>query len=99
MIDRDRFPVDEWKLVERIYSDERMGLTETIFTALFPRAPEGSTPDAVAVAPGGSQPSYSLGVTTRDNDFYREWDKLSRDRDAFQSWMREHVLEPTKAAR
>ena len=32
VIDRDRFPVDEWKLVERIYSDERMGLTETIFT-------------------------------------------------------------------
>lgn len=32
MIDRDRYPVDEWKLVERIYSDERMGLNETIFT-------------------------------------------------------------------
>lgn len=32
MIDRDRFPVDEWKLVERIYSDDRMGLIETIFT-------------------------------------------------------------------
>ena len=32
MIDHDRFPVDEWKLVERINSDDRMGLTETIFT-------------------------------------------------------------------
>jgi glutaconate CoA-transferase subunit A len=48
--------------------------------------------DAVAEAPGGSQPSYSLGITVRDNDFYRFWDKLSRDRDEFESWMRQHVL-------
>ncbi len=48
--------------------------------------------DAVAVAPGGSRPSYSLGITDRDNDFYRFWDELSRDRDAFTAWMREHVL-------
>ena len=26
--------------------------------------------DAVAAAPGGSHPSYSLGITERDNDFY-----------------------------
>ncbi len=32
MIDRDRYPVDEWKLVERIYSDDRVGLNETLFT-------------------------------------------------------------------
>ncbi|MGH2872867.1 MAG: CoA transferase subunit A, partial [Solirubrobacteraceae bacterium] len=32
--------------------------------------------DAVAPAPGGSQPSYSLGITERDNEFYRAWDKL-----------------------
>jgi glutaconate CoA-transferase subunit A len=49
--------------------------------------------DAVAVAPGGSQPSYSLGITDRDNDFYRFWDELSRDRDEFTSWMNEHVLQ------
>ena len=29
--------------------------------------------DAVAVAPGGSQPSYAAGITERDNDFYRFW--------------------------
>jgi glutaconate CoA-transferase, subunit A len=51
--------------------------------------------DAVAVAPAGSQPSYSMGITARDNEFYRLWDKLSRDRDEFESWMREHVLEPS----
>jgi glutaconate CoA-transferase, subunit A len=48
--------------------------------------------DAVAEAPGGSRPSYSLGITERDNGFYREWDKVSRDRDGFTAWMQEHVL-------
>ena len=47
---------------------------------------------AVAEAPGGSRPSYSLGITERDNDFYKFWDKLSRDRDQFNEWMNENVL-------
>jgi glutaconate CoA-transferase, subunit A len=51
--------------------------------------------DAVAPAPGGSRPSYSLGITDRDNDFYRLWDEVSRDRDAFVAWMNEHVLSET----
>jgi len=48
--------------------------------------------DAVAHVPRGSLPSYSHGVTDRDNDFYRFWDQVSRDRDAFAAWMSEHVL-------
>jgi glutaconate CoA-transferase, subunit A len=47
---------------------------------------------AVVEAPGGSRPSYSLGITDRDNDFYRSWDKLSRDRETFTKWMQENVL-------
>jgi glutaconate CoA-transferase subunit A len=47
---------------------------------------------AVAEAPGGSRPSYSLGITDRDNDFYKFWDKMSRDRDQFAEWMKENVL-------
>ena len=47
--------------------------------------------DAIAAAPGGSQPSYAHGITRRDNDFYRAWDAISRDRDAFLAWMDEHV--------
>jgi glutaconate CoA-transferase subunit A len=50
------------------------------------------TVDAVAVAPGGSRPSYSLGITVRDNEFYKFWDGLSRDRDAFRAWMEENIL-------
>jgi glutaconate CoA-transferase, subunit A len=48
--------------------------------------------DAVAQAPQGSQPSYALDITRRDNDFYREWDAISRNRERFSAWMNEHVL-------
>ncbi|MFT4307579.1 MAG: glycosyl hydrolase family 65 protein [Microbacterium sp.] len=32
MIDRDRFPVDPWRLIERSFSLEDVGVTETLFT-------------------------------------------------------------------
>ena len=32
MIDRDRFPVDPWRLVEKHFSGEDAGVTETLFT-------------------------------------------------------------------
>jgi glutaconate CoA-transferase subunit A len=48
--------------------------------------------DAIAVAPGGAYPSYAHGLTERDNDFYKFWDKVSRDRDEFRAWMDEHVV-------
>ena len=48
--------------------------------------------DAIAEAPGGSQPSYAQGLTERDNDFYRTWDRISRDRERFTLWMDEHVF-------
>jgi len=47
---------------------------------------------AVAAAPGGAHPSYAHGYYDRDNDFYRRWDAISRDRDRFTAWMDEHVL-------
>ncbi|HZC52076.1 MAG TPA: hypothetical protein VE441_06225 [Mycobacterium sp.] len=53
--------------------------------------------DAVAEAPGGSRPSYALGVTERDNEFYREWDAISRDRDRFRAWMDERVMSWVRA--
>jgi glutaconate CoA-transferase subunit A len=53
--------------------------------------------DAVAVAPGGSRPSYSLGIVERDNGFYKFWDSLSRDREAFTAWMNENVLRAREA--
>lgn len=52
----------------------------------------GWTIDAVCSAPGGASPSYSLGVTRRDNEFYRDWDRISRDREGFVAWMEENVV-------
>ena len=41
----------------------------------------------VAHVPGGAHPSYAMGYSDRDNDFYRAWDTISRDRDAFTGWL------------
>jgi glutaconate CoA-transferase, subunit A len=46
----------------------------------------------VAEVPGGAHPSYALGYSARDNDFYVAWDAISRDRDRFAAWLDEHVL-------
>jgi len=52
---------------------------------------------AVCHVPGGAHPSYAAGYSVRDNDFYSAWDEISRDRDRFGDWMREHVLEEVPA--
>ena len=48
---------------------------------------------AVVHVPGGSHPSYAAGFSERDNDFYLQWDRVSRDRSTFTSWMKTHVLD------
>jgi glutaconate CoA-transferase subunit A len=50
------------------------------------------TLSAVSVVPHGAHPSYAHGYYKRDNGFYIAWDKIARERDSFQAWMREHVL-------
>jgi glutaconate CoA-transferase, subunit A len=45
----------------------------------------------VALVPGGAHPSYALGYSVRDNDFYLAWDAISRDRQAFGQWLARHV--------
>ncbi len=49
--------------------------------------------DAVVHCPGGAYPSYAQGFYERDNAFYRRWDGIARDRDAFLAWMQAHVLD------
>jgi glutaconate CoA-transferase, subunit A len=46
---------------------------------------------AVAEAPNGAHPSYAHDYYARDNGFYQDWDEISRDRDTFREWMKEHV--------
>ena len=39
--------------------------------------------DAVCEVPGGAHPSFAMGYCVRDNDWYRAWDEIARDREAF----------------
>jgi glutaconate CoA-transferase subunit A len=32
-----------------------------------------------------------MGFSTRDNVFYKAWDAVSKDRDAFTAWIDKHV--------
>ena len=47
---------------------------------------------AVAEVPGGAHPSYAMGYSVRDNDFYVSWDAISRDRATFAEWMQDNVV-------
>ena len=47
---------------------------------------------AASIVPGGAYPSYAQGYYPRDNAFYRSWDEIARDRDAFLAWMQRHVI-------
>jgi glutaconate CoA-transferase, subunit A len=87
---------------EAVLASERAVVTvERVVDTLEPRPGGVVIPswviDYVAQAPGGSQPSYALGITERDNDFYREWDMISRDREQFLAWMNTHVLSAVSA--
>ena len=68
---------------------------EEIVEALDPRPGAVVLPEwtvgYVAAVPGGAHPSYAMGYTSRDNDFYIAWDAISRDRDTFSRWLDEHV--------
>ena len=41
--------------------------------------------------PGWRPPLLRGRLPTRDNDFYRAWDEISRDRDRFTAWIEEEV--------
>ncbi|NYF91550.1 CoA transferase subunit A [Tunturiibacter empetritectus] len=47
--------------------------------------------DAVCEVPYGATPSYAHGYYSRDNQFYRAWDGISRGRDSFNDWIDHYV--------
>ena len=51
--------------------------------------------DAVVACPGGAHPSYAQGHYDRDNDFYLQWESISRDRAALEAWLDEWILSTT----
>jgi len=48
---------------------------------------------AVAQVPRGAHPSYADGFYDRDNQWYVDWDPISRDRETFTEWMRVNVVD------
>jgi glutaconate CoA-transferase subunit A len=45
----------------------------------------------VAQAQGGARPSYALGYSVRDNDYYVAWDAIARERGTFARWLDEQI--------
>ena len=72
-------------VVEEVVSDDvvRADPNRTIIPGLIV--------DAVVVEPWGAHPSYVQGAYDRDNRFYLDWDPISRDESATQSWLDEWV--------
>ena len=90
-----------WGLVgvqkEAVLSARRSIVTvEEIVDDLTPRPNAVVLPTwvvgAVCEVPGGAHPSFAIGYSARDNDFYKAWDEISRDRDTFTAWIDEHIL-------
>lgn len=55
--------------------------------------------DAVVHEPYGAHPSYTQGYYDRDNRFYLEWDRVSRDEASTRAWLDEWVYDlPDRAA-
>ncbi len=50
------------------------------------------TVGTISTVPGGAHPSYAQGYYIRDNEFYKAWDPIAKDRDTFLQWMEENVL-------
>ena len=59
----------------------------------------GWTVSFVARAPGGAHPSYALGYSVRDNDYYVAWDAIARERGTFTRWLDEQIYPGYPAGR
>ena len=59
----------------------------------------GWTIDYIARVQGGAHPSYALGYSQRDNDFYVAWDAISRERESFRRWLETDVFALAGTAR
>jgi len=74
-------------------ADRSLVTVEEVVDELDPRPGAivlpGWTVTRVSVVPEGARPSYALGYYDRDNDAYRAWDAISRDREAFARWVEE----------
>ena len=83
---------------EALLAAERTLVTvEEIVDTLEPRPGASIIPgwvlSYVCEVPGGALPSYAMGYYARDNDYYVQWDSISRHRDSFMQWLNNNVLD------
>lgn len=52
----------------------------------------GAFVQALVLEPRGAHPSYVQGYWDRDNPYYLEWDRLSRDAAQTEAWLEEWVM-------
>lgn len=52
----------------------------------------GAFVQALVLEPRGAHPSYVQGYWDRDNPYYLEWDRLSRDAGETEAWLEEWVM-------
>ena len=53
----------------------------------------GAVVDAVVEEPLGCHPSFAQGYYDRDNAFYLQWDKIARDPQTLESWLKDWVYD------
>jgi len=51
----------------------------------------GSIVAAVVVEPFGAHPSFAQGYYDRDNAFYLSWDKIARDPENFEAYLKDFI--------
>jgi len=51
----------------------------------------GAVVDAVVEEPFACHPSFAQGYYDRDNAFYLDWDRITRDPEALEAWLKEWV--------
>jgi glutaconate CoA-transferase subunit A len=53
----------------------------------------GAVVDAVVEQPFACHPSFAQGYYDRDNAFYLAWDKIAKEQDSLDAWLREWVYD------
>jgi glutaconate CoA-transferase, subunit A len=53
----------------------------------------GAIVDAVVEQPLACHPSFAQGYYDRDNAFYLAWDKIAKDQDSLDAWLREWIYD------
>jgi glutaconate CoA-transferase subunit A len=78
-------------------ADRALATVEEIVHELEPRPGAVVLPSwvvtCVAEVPRGAHPSYAQDYYERDNEHYKAWDPIGRDRERFTAWLEDEILQ------